>query len=237
MTLATGEGAGLVPTVAPAVWAHRGARDREPENTVAAFARAVSLGADGVELDVRRLADGALAVHHDTRLPDGTPLAGLGEADLPDHVPLLGTALAACATLVVNVELKVERREPVAPLVDAVVAALAAWGGHAIVSSFLPRAVDAFRAAAPEVPTAQLTLVPVKPRSRMAAGVARRGHAAWHPHHASLGPATIAAAHAFGVAVHTWTVNDPGRMRELAAWGVDAIVTDDVPLALAVLRA
>ncbi len=225
-----------VPAATPAVWAHRGARDRQPENTLAAFARAVELGADGVELDVRRLADGGLAVHHDARLPDGTALAGLGVADLPDHVPVLAAALVACATLIVNVELKLERREPVAPLVDAVVTALAAWGGPAIVSSFHPRAIDALLAVAPDVPTAQLTLVPIKPRSRMAAGIARRGHAAWHPHHATLGPATVAAAHAFGVAVHTWTVNDPGRMLELAAWGVDAVVTDDVPLALSVLR-
>lgn len=236
MTPATGSGAVPDRTPPPAVWAHRGARDAEPENTVAAFARAVELGADGVELDVRRLADGALAVHHDARLADGTPLAGLGVGDLPPHVPVLGAALAACATLLVNVELKVERREPAAPLVDALVPVLVAWGGRVVVSSFLPRVVDAVRAAAADLATAQLTLVPIKPRSRMAAGIARRGHGAWHPHHATLGPATIAAAHAFGLAVHTWTVNDPGRMRELAAWGVDAIVTDDVPLALEVLR-
>lgn len=241
-----GEGSDVTPVIdgggrggatpGPAVWAHRGARDTEPENTIAAFARAAALGAAGVELDVRHLADGGLAVHHDARLADGTALAGLAVPDLPDRVPVLEAALEACGPLVVNVELKLERRQPVGPVVTAVVAALAAWGGAAIVSSFSARGIDAVHAHAPTVPTAQLTYVPVKPRSRMAAGIARRGHAAWHPHHATLGPATIAAAHTLGLAVNTWTVNDPARMRELAAWGVDAIVTDDVGLALETLR-
>ena len=51
-----------------AVQAHRGSPDPAGgigENTLEAFLRALRLGADGVELDVRRTADGALAVHHD----------------------------------------------------------------------------------------------------------------------------------------------------------------------------
>ena len=66
-----------------AVTAHRGSPDAAAgirENTLAAFARARRLGADGVELDVRRTADGGLAIHHDPviegsgrdpRAPDG----------------------------------------------------------------------------------------------------------------------------------------------------------------------
>ena len=49
----------------PLVLGHRGASAGAPENTVAAFTRARELGADGVELDVRRTADGVLVVHHD----------------------------------------------------------------------------------------------------------------------------------------------------------------------------
>ena len=56
----------------PLVVAHRGASAAHPPgNTVAAFAAAVALGADWVELDVRLTADGALVVHHDPDLPDG----------------------------------------------------------------------------------------------------------------------------------------------------------------------
>ena len=49
----------------PLVLAHRGANRLARENTVDAFVRARELGADGVELDVRRTADGVLVVHHD----------------------------------------------------------------------------------------------------------------------------------------------------------------------------
>ena len=61
-----------------AMWGHRGATGRARENTVAAFQAAVAAGADGVELDVRRAADGRLVVHHD-ELP-----AEHGEIPLPD---------------------------------------------------------------------------------------------------------------------------------------------------------
>ena len=53
------------------VIAHRGASAQAPENTVAAFELAVRLGAEGIELDVRRTADDELVIHHDAHLPDG----------------------------------------------------------------------------------------------------------------------------------------------------------------------
>ena len=56
----------------PLVFGHRGASAAAPENTVEAFSKARALGADGVELDVRRSADGVLMVHHDAEI------AGLG---------------------------------------------------------------------------------------------------------------------------------------------------------------
>ena len=86
---------------------HRGASRAERENTLAAFRAAVAQGADGVELDVRRTADGALAVHHDAHLPDGRAIVATTWADMPDHVPDLASALDACAGLrTVNVEIK-----------------------------------------------------------------------------------------------------------------------------------
>ena len=80
----------------PRVFAHRGASQRAPENTVEAFRLAAELGADGVELDVRRSADGALVVHHDPHLPDGRLIAATAFADLPASVPTLAAALDAC---------------------------------------------------------------------------------------------------------------------------------------------
>src|SRR4051794_13707627 len=51
--------------------AHRGGAQLSPENTLAAFGRAMSLGADGVELDVQLSRDGIVVVHHDYRLNPG----------------------------------------------------------------------------------------------------------------------------------------------------------------------
>ena len=47
------------------VWAHRGASYYTPENTLAAFEKAIKMGADGIELDVQMTKDGELVVVHD----------------------------------------------------------------------------------------------------------------------------------------------------------------------------
>src|SRR5579885_2989239 len=132
---------------------HRGASAVFPENTIAAFEGARALGAGWVELDVRRCADGALAVHHDAELPDGRPLAELVAADLPAHVPLLAAALEAADGMGVNVEVK---PHPDLEVVGAVVDAIVAWGGPVLVSSFDAALVEAVRAQAPALPTALL---------------------------------------------------------------------------------
>ena len=71
---------------APEVVAHRGGAGSRPENTLAAFAHAIGLGAGGSELDVRLSADGVPVVHHDERIDpvlarlDGRRPAGRGPA-------------------------------------------------------------------------------------------------------------------------------------------------------------
>ena len=84
----------------PRAFAHRGWYADEltgMENSLAAFRRAAEMGADGVELDVRRHESGLLAVAHD---------AVLGTGPLAASVPDLATALDACSGLVVNIEIK-----------------------------------------------------------------------------------------------------------------------------------
>ena len=93
-------------TGAPAVWAHRGASASYPENTLEAFAAAVAMGADGIELDVRRTADGVLAVHHDAALADGRSIFRFNASVLPSTVPMLDAALDVCASVTVNIEIK-----------------------------------------------------------------------------------------------------------------------------------
>ena len=88
------------------VIAHRGASRAERENTLEAFRRAGLMGADAVELDVRRTADGAMAIHHDASLSDGRVICELQSVDLPAHIPMLSAALDACEGMWVNIEIK-----------------------------------------------------------------------------------------------------------------------------------
>ena len=57
-------------------------------------------------------------------------------------------------------------------------------------------------------------------------GVAAEGGGTWTPFHAEVTPPRLARAHALGLRVVPWTVNDLARMAELAAWGVDGLITD-----------
>ena len=52
------------------------------------------------------------------------------------------------------------------------------------------------------------------------------GHRAIHPWHPTVDRDVVERAHAVGIEVNVWTVDDPERIRELASWGVDAIITN-----------
>lgn len=217
------------------IYAHRGASAHEPENTLAAFRAAVALGADGVELDVRRDAGGDLVVHHDAHLADGRAIADLTRADRPEHVCDLAAALLACGDLEVNVEVKSDAAAEGVAVAGPVLEAVTAWGGRVLLSSFDPATVDELHRLAPGVPTAQLTMLPDRPLDALLAWVAERGHVAWHPHHLLVDDEAVARTHAAGLALNTWTVDDPDRLRVLEAMGVDVAVANDVPGALAAL--
>ncbi|MBV8959248.1 MAG: glycerophosphodiester phosphodiesterase, partial [Actinobacteria bacterium] len=221
--------------------AHRGASGAKPENTVAAFEEAGRMGADMVELDVRRTADGALVVHHDAAVPDVGTIVELRKGDLPPSVPTLAEALEACAGMGVNIEIKNSPMDPDYDEGQAVAGAVAGLvlakrlQNRVIVSSFNLAAVDAVRAASSKVPTALLT-IPALDQQWAIDIAAEHGHAAWHPHHTSVTADLVDAAHAAGLKVNTWTVDDPDTMRALAAMGVDGIVTNHPDTALTTLR-
>jgi len=212
------------------VYAHRGASADAVENTLAAFELAKAQGADGIELDVRRSADGDLVVHHDAALPDGRVIASTPTGELPDHVPSLAEALDACAGVVVNVEIKNSPfdpdHDPDRTLADQVVALLDERGGRddVLVSSFDLATVDRVRALS-DVATAFLTYVDPVGADAVALA-ADRGHVAIHPHEGTVDAGFVALAHGAGLQVNVWTVDDPDRVRALAAAGVDGIVTN-----------
>lgn len=223
-----------------AVIAHRGASKAERENTVAAFRRAAAMGADAVELDVRRAGDGALVVHHDARLPDGRPLSDVPSAELPSHVPTLDAALDACAGMWVNVEIKHDPGEPGfdpgGSIADDTVAVLQSRGEPErwLISSFRLETVDRCRHLAPAIRTAWLVLdVPAGAIERCV----DHGHVALHPLWLTLTAEHVERCHAAGLAVNTWTCDEPEVLRRLAGWGVDGICTNVPDIALGVLRA
>jgi glycerophosphoryl diester phosphodiesterase len=224
-----------------AVLAHRGALSGSSENTLDAFREARRVGADGVELDVRLSADAALVVHHDAEIPDIGPVSTLEVADLPPGVPLLEAAVLACGDLFINIELKdlpgepgFDTTHPLAVLV-AVFVVERNLLDRVLVSSFDLRAADAVRTVDAAISTAWLTPGGFDQRLALDSVVAR-GHAALHPHHVSVTPGLVDSAHQAGIAINTWTVDEPHRMRELAAAGVDAIITNQAEMAKAVLR-
>jgi glycerophosphoryl diester phosphodiesterase len=221
------------------VIAHRGASAAEPENTVAAFERAVALGADGIELDVRRTADDRLVIQHDARLPDGRVVRETRSAELPDGVPDLDTALDACAGAFVNIEIKNDPNEPDHDSGDWVAyrlaAALAGRGGGPrwLISSFRLETVDRCRVIAPAVRTAWLT---IGLDATVIATALAHGHSIVHPWVGRLAHRDLADAHAAGLAVNAWTCDDPARIAELIEWGVDGICTNVPDVALQVRR-
>ncbi|HET6794273.1 MAG TPA: glycerophosphodiester phosphodiesterase [Acidimicrobiales bacterium] len=224
----------------PLVLGHRGASADRPENTIEAFAEARSQGADGVELDVRRSADGALVVHHDAVLAGGEPVYEVAVDRLPPSMPLLGAALDVLADMAVNIEVKNLPDEPghdpdqlTARRVGALVVERGLTGA-VIVSSFALAAVDAVRSVEPSVATGLLTTATAD-QTRALEVASARGHRFLHPHHLAVSTELVRRCHDAGLDVVTWTVDDPDRVRWLAEAGVDGLITNRPAVALAAL--
>lgn len=223
------------------VIAHRGASAYAPENTIAAFELAAQQGADMVELDVQRSADGTLIVFHDetTERWDGKSklvlecsLAELGKLDIGGE--RIATFAETCAfaksrSMAMNVELKgigigadvcrILRETDVEELV--------------LFSSFVPAALHEVQAVSPHIPRAYLmgtdTLKPkVRLRESWPIGALRQEEVqVWHPaYQIPLLSRVIPVVKRAGYAINVWTVNDPRRMRTLIDLGVDGIITD-----------
>jgi glycerophosphoryl diester phosphodiesterase len=226
----------------PLVIGHRGVRRPGlAENTLAAFEAAADEGAEAVELDVRLCRSGELVVLHDPTLErvtegaDTRAAADLTQSELA-RVPLPGgasvpslaevLAFARERRLPVNVELK--RDVPSRPeVVRAAARLLGGWDpAHAVlVSSFDPAMLAGLAALAPRVPRAILVH-----RTRwhlLHAGLALPlGAAAVHLERTLTRPDLLRSLRARGLRVNVWTVNDPGEARDLAALGVDGLISD-----------
>jgi glycerophosphoryl diester phosphodiesterase len=210
----------------PRVVGHRGAPLAAPENTLASIEAAARLGADGVEVDVRVAGDGVVVVIHDDDVSRTTTgrgrVADLDAASLSTlGIPRLDEVVARVTEL--HLWIDIEVKEPAAAIIEALASLRLPAGG--LVSSFVPEALDLVAARAPHLGRALLTLPGWGPEEALAAA---RPHGGWAPHLTTLRDAAawVAAAHQAGLAVHVWTVDDPEDVREMAAAGVDSVITN-----------
>ena len=228
------------PVTRPIIAAHRGASKAEKENTLDAFRAARRLGADMVELDVRRTADSRLVVHHDPKIGLKAIIRMRAE-DLPTYVPSLADALDACEGMQVNIEIKSDPGEPdydPDQWVAGAVARLLAERGDSdrmLISSFDRDTIDRVHAVAPELRTGFLFMEVRPDVPRMLQELAAAGHVAIHPYRKVVDAALVAAAHANGLQVNVWTVDKPAEMQQLAELGADAIITNVPDVAVTAL--
>lgn len=223
--------------------AHRGASKVEVENTTMAFAKALAMGADAVELDVRRCATGELIVHHDPKLSDGRAIIKVDKKDLPTYIPTLEEALDACGSMWVNIEIKNEPKEPdfdpQEKTTRKVLEFLRSYGSldRWLISSFRRETVDAIRELSPEIQTAWLVMtIDDMQVESVAKLMASQGHSALHPWVKQLSRRVVDVFHQHGLKINTWTCDDPTRMKELIDWRVDGICTNTPDIALQVIK-
>lgn len=231
----------------PLAFAHRGGALTGRENTMAAFERSVELGFQYVETDARVTADGVLVAFHDSTLDRVTDRSGaieelswdqVRQAKVAgtDHIPLLEDVLASWPTLRVNIDPKSD------DAVDPLVTAIRRTNAHdrVCVGAFSQRRLRRIRAILG--PTVCTSLGPAEVgRLRLASWLAPRPPSGrrkrQHPIPCAQVPASyhgfpvadrtfIQRAHAEGIQVHVWTVDDPVEMARLLELGVDGIMTD-----------
>lgn len=229
----------------PLAIAHRGGSVNGTENTIAAFARAVELGYRYLETDVRVTADGELVAFHD---PGLKRVAGtdkqLGEltwgelARLPvggrEPVPRFAEVLKAFPDARLLVDPKCDAA------VDPLIAAIRDHDAvdRVCVGSFSDRRLRRVRAAfgdavctsmgPGEAIRLRLAAWRMLPSSSVPSDPACVQIPVRYGPVVFAEPRCIAFAHAFGLQVHVWTVNDRATMARLLDLGVDGIITDEL---------
>jgi glycerophosphoryl diester phosphodiesterase len=224
------------------VHGHRGARAVLPENTLAGFQYAVAASADYIEMDVAVTRDDVLVLSHDPVLRSGEVIRELTREQLrraDPAVPGLDDVLAL-AGIGFNIEMKSYPDHPEFTPEPDRCAALVLEAIHrqrvesrAIVESFDFRVLRAMRRIAPGLRLAAL-IEDGDPDFVAATRAAEADIIA--PEFHMVTREKVAAAHAAGIEVVTWTANLPSDWQRLADAGVDGIITDDPAALIAWLR-
>jgi glycerophosphoryl diester phosphodiesterase len=221
----------------PLVIAHRGDPIGFRENTLPAFASGVRAGADMVEIDVRRTADGEVVVLHDATLrrlwrhPRRVTELTLAEVRRVSvdgfRIPNLREVLEA-----IEVPLMVDyvRTDVVEPALEVVVASDAL--GRVLFSGSNVAGHRRLRALAPEARIALTWNSAEHPPEVLLEELAPEFV---NPDQRLVDADLVAAMHARGLAVSTWTVDARAEMERLLDLGVDAMITDRVRELVALL--
>jgi glycerophosphoryl diester phosphodiesterase len=206
---------------------HRGARLYAPENTIPAFDLCLNHGADGFEFDVRCTRSKESIVCHDRKfnriaVRTRTLQQIHAKCSVDGKPPCLEDVLELYSRKAfLNIEVKVRGMEQV---VLEAVKRFPPQRGY-FISSFLPSVVRKLHAL---------------DRSLVLGAISK---SYWHlrrwkslpvshviPHYKLLTPKLVEELHAAGKTVVTWTINDPRKMVQAAAMGVDGIISDDTKL-------
>ena len=213
---------------------HRGAHQSHPENSIAAFERAIELGADGIELDVHATRDGIVVVHHDpivhARHSQSHPhkeISDLEAAELEQflladetRIPTLSDVLRTIGTrATVYIEIKASNIEPL------VTRCIRESKTTCAVHSFDHRIVRNVKSIFPAIRTGILEVSRhIDPTASLAAASAED---LWQEV-GFVDAELIEGCHQAGARVVAWTANEPAQWDFLYAIGVDAICTDRI---------
>ena len=237
------------PGASPLLTAHRGLSSRAPENTLAAFERAIAAGADMLEMDVHLTADDRVVVIHDRTLQRTTTGNGAVRSYTSreisafdagswfdpqfstERVPMLEDVLAlASGRCRVNVELKSHlfHRESPGNFERLVLDVVRRCGmlDQTILTSFDRRIVRTLRTIEPAVTTGILYHWNRDLFRRPSEIAASCDASVFICSVSQLSPAFLADAQSAGIAVAVYTVNEPAEARRLSDLGVDGIITD-----------
>jgi glycerophosphoryl diester phosphodiesterase len=226
------------------VTAHRAGGSAAPENSLAGLRHAIAVGAGWVEIDVQRTIDDRLVVTHDRDLLRlgrsplviaQSTLAQLQAIDIgTTHSPAFaGERLATLEDFIdaargkirLNVELKYYGFDP--RLAERVVAVLneRSFFAESAITSLEQRALEQVRTLAPTLATGEIVTAAIGDITRL-----DRSFLSLQQSRAT--PDLIARAHARGLGVHVWTVNDRDGMVRFILRGADNLITDEPALAV-----
>jgi glycerophosphoryl diester phosphodiesterase len=241
---------GFLDYAPPLAFAHRGGAARSPENSWRAFEAAVRLGYAYLETDARATADGQVVAFHDPTLDRVTDARG-AIADLPwaqvgrariggtEPIPLLADLLASWPQARFNIDVKAAGAAR--PLAE-VIGRAAAWD-RVCLTSFSGRRLAAARRALDRpvclaaAPAALGLVYSGLPAAALAAQLAARWIRCAQVPVPVATPWFTRRAHAAGLQVHVWTVNDARVMSRLLDGGADGIMTDETDALREVLSA